>query len=415
MADPLFVIGNGTSDGARANALTVYKSGQLAIGGSANIARLQTNGGSILFAGDTGGVPASGHGRRMMWIPSLGAFRAGLSDTTTWDADSIGLWSFSVGALSTATNDATTAFGLASRAQGAYSIAGGAVSEALGDGSIALGYFAKAEGDFSVAMGGFGTHATGQASFAAGDLCHAVGDNSASFGQGNIARPQLATYFGRYADSSYTYSASSWVSTDPLFVIGNGAASNSRSNAVTVLKNGNVGIGMANPSDTFALQIAGDVKANGYNTSSDIRWKREILPLENSLNVVTRLRGRSYFMRVDEFPERKFDNRQHFGFIAQEVEQVIPELVATDPDGFKSMSYVELIPYLVEAIRAQNDSVRSALHRLTSIDRLEAENARLRLEAEQQRAAIDNLQQIILEVRERVENELKRPRLGEAR
>lgn len=60
---------------------------------------------------------------------------------------------------------------------------------------------------------------------------------------------------GRY--NTISGNTSSWVATDALFVVGDGASNFSRHNALTVLKNGNVGIGFSNP--TADLEVNGTV------------------------------------------------------------------------------------------------------------------------------------------------------------
>jgi hypothetical protein len=66
--------------------------------------------------------------------------------------------------------------------------------------------------------------------------------------------------------------ATAWAYTDPIFVVGNGSTASSPSNALTVLKNGNVGIGQTNP--TNMLEVNGSAKINAqldvYGTSGII-------------------------------------------------------------------------------------------------------------------------------------------------
>ena len=47
----------------------------------------------------------------------------------------------------------------------------------------------------------------------------------------------------------------------------------------------------------------------------------------------------------------------HYGVIAQEVEEVVPEIVSGGPDGAKTIVYSELIPILIEAIKTQQDQI----------------------------------------------------------
>lgn len=99
------------------------------------------------------------------------------------------------------------------------------------------------------------------------------------------------------------------------------------------------------------LKVNGKVQSNGINETSDYRFKKDIQTLDNSLNKVKQLRGVSYYWRQDEFPEKQFTDGQDLGLIAQEVEQIFPELVDTDANGYKSVQYSHLVPVLVEAVK----------------------------------------------------------------
>jgi len=101
-------------------------------------------------------------------------------------------------------------------------------------------------------------------------------------------------------------------------------------------------------------QIDADGDVVGYSTLiSDIRLKNNIQPLNDSLEKVLKLRGVSY--------NRKKNGELHIGFIAQEVEKIIPEVVVekklpleADPSIlYKTIHYQEIIPYLTEAIKEQ--------------------------------------------------------------
>jgi hypothetical protein len=59
-----------------------------------------------------------------------------------------------------------------------------------------------------------------------------------------------------------------------------------------------------------------------------------------------------------------FSKGTKVGFIAQEVEEVLPELVSTGKDGFKSVQYANIVPILVEAVKelkAENDKLKGTL------------------------------------------------------
>jgi hypothetical protein len=86
---------------------------------------------------------------------------------------------------------------------------------------------------------------------------------------------------------------------------------------------------------------------------SDVRLKKDIVPLSNSLVKLLALKGVSFNWSQEEYAEFNFDSKRHIGFVAQEVEKVIPELVNTRVDGFKSIEYANLVALLVEAIKEQ--------------------------------------------------------------
>jgi trimeric autotransporter adhesin len=115
---------------------------------------------------------------------------------------------------------------------------------------------------------------------------------------------------------------------------------------------------IANSSTTTPL-IWGDfstgvVKINGqFYIVSDERFKKNIEPLQTALDKVMNLKGVSY-----EWKEKKgFGKGKDIGFIAQDVESVIPELVHTDDQGYKSVAYDKITPVLVEAFKEQQKIV----------------------------------------------------------
>jgi hypothetical protein len=134
---------------------------------------------------------------------------------------------------------------------------------------------------------------------------------------------------------------------------------------------------------------AGVVKINGqFFIVSDGRFKKNIEPLQTALDKVMNLKGVRY-----EWNEKNgFGKRKEIGFIAQDVESVIPELVHTDDKGYKSVAYDKLAPVLVEAIKEQQKTIaekskiideqqiaiRALTERLAKVDRLEADVNKLK-------------------------------------
>jgi len=87
--------------------------------------------------------------------------------------------------------------------------------------------------------------------------------------------------------------------------------------------------------------------------SSDRDLKENLKPLKNGLDTILKLTGYSFDWKnvASDYPQYSHLQGSDIGLVAQEVESVIPEAVETREDGFKGISYVKLIPYLVESIK----------------------------------------------------------------
>jgi hypothetical protein len=197
--------------------------------------------GSVLFSGTTGATPASGAGTRMMWIPSKAAFRAGEVDDVQWNTDSIGMYSVSFGYNSYATGGNAFSVGEGSLASGFYSVSMGGGNKASGDGTFCAGELSVASGTSSVTIGNESS-STGFYALATGRLTNSSGVASASFNASTKANSFVLSVFGRFNDTT-SISKIAWVSTDPLFKIGNGTDDATRNDAFRVLKNGKTFIG----------------------------------------------------------------------------------------------------------------------------------------------------------------------------
>jgi hypothetical protein len=99
--------------------------------------------------------------------------------------------------------------------------------------------------------------------------------------------------------------------------------------------------------------------AHAHNTWSDARLKMDIVNIPDPLNNVLALNGIRFNWNTKDFPEMGLDNNPQFGFIAQDVELVYPEIVTTDANGYKMVDYSKLIPILVEAIKEQQAMIES--------------------------------------------------------
>lgn len=132
--------------------------------------------------------------------------------------------------------------------------------------STGLGYNVKPTGTHSVALNQ-STTAGGGSALATGKSTMAGGDASVSMGISTQAQAFASVVLGGYNELlGGTHNA--WVPSDTVFVIGNGTAWNDRGNAVTVLKNGNFGIGTSAPQTP--LDVVGDARFDGEVTITHV-------------------------------------------------------------------------------------------------------------------------------------------------
>jgi len=132
------------------------------------------------------------------------------------------------------------------------------------------------------------------------------------------------------------------------------------------------------PNSTYQAIVSGTFKATSLFVSSDRRIKDNIRGLDNALDIVMQLEGHSYML--NEEASRMQDAPVHTGFLAQEVEQVLPELVRQDENGLRAVNYLEVVPILTEALKDQDLQIASQEEELAA---LEKELANLMERAEQ--------------------------------
>ena len=159
----------------------------------------------------------------------------------------------------------SAALGYHNIASGDYSTASGYNSTASGNYSMAAGYLANAAGNYSYAFGPYST-ATGFMSIASGYQTKSSGTYSSSLGIGLKAKGYGGLVTGSYNDSADAASSILFNNLNRVFQVGNGFSDAVRGNAMTILQNGNTGIGTVNPATK--LHIAGaESTLNGENAA----------------------------------------------------------------------------------------------------------------------------------------------------
>ncbi len=152
-----------------ANGTSLQSGANFNISGTGVIGGNEVIGGSLLDSGSVATTPASGAGRRMMFVPALGAFRAGGIDGTQWDNANIGLFSIAEGWDVKASGQSSVAIGASSFATQEYATAIGISDVASGFSSTAIGVSNTASGNYSTALGYLASTDSMSSSFAYGD------------------------------------------------------------------------------------------------------------------------------------------------------------------------------------------------------------------------------------------------------
>lgn len=304
--DPIFQIGIGTSPvtANRKNALTILKNGKVGLGNFAANNNVKPQEMLHIGTGDTlnhrvriedlprtvGTVADS-----IVVVDNLGIlksiktsslksngpwYKQGSNQTTTDNNENIyQLGAVAIGKKNGIDNVALDILGPvrigtanAEEIIGNYSFAGGQNVIASGNNSVAYGYRSKAIGNNSIAVGyqvesnsigsaafGRDTKTSGNYALTSGNRTEAGGNNAVAFGEDTYAHTRSEFVIGRY-NAVLIGSKANWTLSNPIFQIGIGTDSITRKNAVTVRKNGWVGIGTTAPTGNELLSVDGSIQ-----------------------------------------------------------------------------------------------------------------------------------------------------------
>lgn len=138
--------------------------------------------------------------------------------------------------------------------------------------------------------------------------------------------------------------------------------------------NFNYGVyGVAGTTLGYAGYFSGNTYCSGSYVTSDEKFKKDIVPIKNGLDVVLSLKPRSYTYDTRTFDYMNLSEGTQYGFLAQEVEQVLPSLVKYSFQGFeedrigtgageqgiefKALNYDGIIPILVSGMQEQQQLI----------------------------------------------------------
>ena len=119
-----------------------------------------------------------------------------------------------------------------------------------------------------------------------------------------------------------------------------------------ITSEGAMGLGLTPTNTGGRFEASNDIVAY---SSSDIRFKDNVSEIDNPIEKILRIRG-VYFDWIEM--EKFHGNKGHdIGVIAQEVEEILPEIVTTRENGYKAVKYERLIPLLIESIKELNQKI----------------------------------------------------------
>ena len=183
--------------------------------------------------------------------------------------------------------------------------------------------------------------------------------------QTNTGFPRLYNVYGRSTDTDSYLSYG-------LYGYASGASSN------------NYGVYAYAPTTSgYAGYFSGNTYATGAYQTSDARFKSNIVEVQNGLGTIMKLRPKSYEYKREEFDFMNLPEGIQHGFLAQDIEKLLPELVndsfhayekakSDTEEGqgfrFKALNYTGLIPIMVSAMQEQQDVIETQEARIKSLE-----------------------------------------------
>jgi hypothetical protein len=254
---------------------------------------------------------------------------------------------------------------------------------------IVIGYNAKGQGDNTTTIGNSLTTQT----YIPSGLT--MGNSLGSIDATLTLHPNSTSAQGGAEGGQLNFKKSVSTSTYDWFIDqyadGNGARlrflpgrENPESYGMAISENGYVGMGSI-PTSSYRLNVSGTVGATGYVTTSDRRLKTNVISLSSAMKTLNLLIPVSYDKKVS-IADSLYEKHE-FGFIAQELQKVLPQLVekGTDKDQILSVNYISIIPLLTKAMQEQDAVIKDA----------QKENTDLKAELEAQKIRLEKLERLI--------------------
>jgi hypothetical protein len=389
--------------------------------------------GNALYTAGEWGIARSGN--VLYGINDSTHVNLGVACTTGTAGQDYGYAAVGGGERNTASGDcATVGGGYENTASGVYgaTVGGGLYNIASGNSAtVGGGYADTASADFAAVGGGAANSASYLYTTVGGGYRNTASGTAATVGGGgndtasgyfatvgggihNIASGARATVPGgssNLAQGDYAFAAGCRAKAlhDGAFVWGDATAadfSSTGTNQFLIRAAGGVGVGIdtaytqltvkghITPGDSAAWDLGNstwwwrDVYSTGGIVSpSDRRLKTDVEDLEYGLEEILKLRPVSF-----SWKNRK-DDRRYIGFIAQEVQPFISEVVnvGDDPAQTLGLRYEKLVPVLVNAVKEQQKTIDTQQAKIDQLERKVTELENLRAELAQMKSTLEQL------------------------
>ncbi len=119
---------------------------------------------------------------------------------------------------------------------------------------------------------------------------------------------------------------------------------------------------------TVKLDVSGLIRSTTLVVTSDKKYKTDIERMGSSLEKIMELNPVEYYWDSKRYPEKGFDYIKHSGFIAQELEKVLPNTVIIDDKGDYAVDYISMIPVLTKGMQEQQAIIESQNSKIQSLE-----------------------------------------------
>ncbi len=176
-------------------------------------------------------------------------------------------------------------------------------------------------------------------------------------------------HISNYGSEKPALNVGDWTGGGKGFLMVNKPEGDNNENVARFRDDGSTVVRINKKNFTYSMEVHGDMEAAGYYLSSDANFKTKIEDIPSSLATIRKLQPKTYEFKAALQQRRNLPDGQQFGLLAQEVKEVLPNLVKTyqdvDEDGeaigeVHAVNYMGLIPILIGANQELDQKLTNA-------------------------------------------------------